>query len=479
MADVLLSGGGQSKGMLKNQGLGLGRRRFITATAAALAANALGAGKRSPNVVLILADNLGYEDLGCYGSIIRTPNLDRIAAEGVRFTHAYCANPISSPARAGLLTGRYPPRAGVPQLVHATSTYGLPASEVTIAQMLKDAGYRTCCVGKWHLGHTPEYLPTRRGFDQFLGIPYSRDMSPLPLIRDTQIVDASSKLEEQTQVFTEAALEFIRKSKDLPFFLYFAHSSPHPPQAASARFKGKSPAGLYGDDVEEMDWSVGQVIDALKRTGVDRETLVLFVSDNGPYNLGNPGRLRERLGSTYEGGMRVPFIARFPGRIPKGRTSDAVVTALDVLPTVARLCDAKLPAKQLDGIDIWPIMAAHQRHLEREALLYFDYVNIQCARLGRYKLHISRYNTPGHHPQPNRYNLPLHPPELYDVLNDPGEGYDIASIHPDIVAEIQARIQKLLVTMPEDVQKAFVETQNRQVLEKFRIGLRPVLRGKP
>jgi arylsulfatase A len=449
------------------------RRVFLQAAGAALGAVAPSSAQgRPPNIVLIFADNLGYGDVGCYGSIIRTPHLDRMAADGIRFTHAYTASPICSPARAAILTGRYPPRAGMPGLVFSDSKFGLPDSEVTLAQILKSAGYRTACIGKWHLGHEPRYMPAKRGFDEYFGLPYSADMTPLPLIRGTEVIEEPADLSMLTNRYTEEALKFIDKSKDGPFFLYIPHTAPHPPQAASTRFRGKSPAGIYGDMVEEMDWSVGEVLDRLKQHRLDANTLVLFASDNGPMNLGSSGLLRGAIGSSYEGGVRIPFIARFPGKIPKGRVSEAVVSMLDVLPTVSRLCRAAPPEKQLDGVDIWPLLSGKQKELHRDVLLYFDNVHIQCARLGRYKLHLARYNLPGSHPRPGRYNLPLNPLELYDVVGDPGEAYDIAPEHPDVIVDIQKRVERLVQAMPADVQEAYRETKARKVPPRRWPGMR-------
>ena len=296
----------------------LARRRFLQLSAGAAAAGLAAAPPRPPNIVMIYVDDLGYGDLGCYGSNIRTPNLDRMAAEGVRFTQFYSANPVCSPARAALLTGRYPTRTGVPNVIMAPDKTGLSPSETTLAALLKPQGYKTMCIGKWHLGHQPQYLPTNRGFDEYYGIPYSNDMTPRPLMHNTEVLEEPAVLETLTPRYTQQALQFIERSKDSPFFLYMPHTFPHIPLAASPRFRGKSPLGLYGDVVEELDWSVGEVLAKLKQTGLDNQTLVMFSSDNGPWYQGSPGQLRGRKGSTYEGGVREPFLARFPGRIPRG-----------------------------------------------------------------------------------------------------------------------------------------------------------------
>ena len=436
-------------------------RRDFLKTAAALLAPA-----RPPNVVLIYCDDLGYGDLGCYGSSIRTPNIDALAREGIRFTHFYSANPVCSPSRAALLTGRYPTRVGVPRVLFPYDKVGLPDSETTIAQMLKARNYKTMCVGKWHLGHLPQFLPTRRGFDEYFGIPYSNDMNPRVLMHNTEVVEQTATLETLTPRYTEQAVKFIERSAASPFFLYMPHTYPHIPLGVSPRFKGKSSEGLYGDVVEEVDWSVGEVLRALKKQGVENNTIVLLSSDNGPWFQGSPGRLRGRKGMTYEGGMREPCIARYPGKIPKDRVCSGVASTIDILPTLAKLCDAPLPKNPLDGIDIWPMLSGQKNELEREAFLYFDNVNLQCARLGRYKLHMTRYNSLAYSPPPakGRFNLPLKPPELYDLINDPDESYDIAAEHPDVVKDMQARVERLMATFPEEIQKAHRETMARAVV---------------
>ena len=440
--------------------MALSRRAFVAGAAAAL----VRAQTRPPNVVFVYCDDLGYGDLGVYGSNIRTPNLDRMAAEGARFTQFYSANPVCSPSRAALLTGRYPTRTGVPRVLFPADTAGLSLSETTMAQMLKGAGYSTMCIGKWHLGHTPQYLPTARGFDEYFGIPYSNDMTPRSLLHNTEKIEEPAKLETLTPRYTEQAVRFIERSAGSPFFLYMPHTFPHIPLAASARFRGKSPLGLYGDVVEEIDWSVGEVFAALRRAGADSNTVVMFSSDNGPWYQGSPGALRGRKGSTYEGGVREPFLARFPGRIPKGLVCKGVSGTVDILPTVARLTGAPLPKAPLDGIDIWPLLTGEQQSLEREALLYFDDWNLQCARWGKWKLHVARYNTFAYNPAPaeGRVNFPLHPPELYDLENDPMESYDAAPENPQVVREIQSRVDRLLHTFPAEVQKAWKETQARE-----------------
>jgi arylsulfatase A len=437
------------------------RRQFLASTAAAFAAPQ---GDRPLNVVLIYADDLGYGDLGCYGSSIKTPNLDSLARDGARFTNFYSANPVCSPSRAALLTGRYPTRVNVPRVFFPYDNEGLPATETTIAAMLKPKGYRTMCVGKWHLGHKPDYLPTKRGFDAYFGIPYSNDMKPAVLLRNEETVEAEATQTTLTKRYTEEAVKFIDSAKSGPFFLYMPHTMPHIPLFASEKFRGKSSQGLYGDVIEELDWSVGEVLASLKRNGVENNTLVLFSSDNGPWYQGSPGKLRGRKGSTLEGGVRVPLLARLLGRIPKARVVDGIGSTMDLLPTIAKLTGAALPSQPLDGIDIWPMLSGKASSIDREALLYFDNWNLQCARWKNWKLHVARYTSQVYSPAPaaGRVNLPLRPVELYNLALDAEESYDVADVHPEIVKEIQSRIDKLLPTFPEPVQKAWAGTQAKE-----------------
>lgn len=445
------------------------RRGFLeTSTAGAfgavapLSASALA---RMPNIVLINADDLGYGDLGCYGSRMRTPVLNRMADEGVLFRQFCSASPVCSPSRAALLTGRYGVRGGVPTVLSPADTYGLSRSETTIAEMLKPAGYKTMCVGKWHLGSLLEYLPTSRGFDGYYGIPYSNDQSPSVLLHNTDVIESPVNLDTITQRYTQVAANFIRQSRESPFFLYFAHTAPHLPLSVSPRFRGRSSMGLYGDVLEEVDWSVGQVLQELSANGLDNDTLVLFSSDNGPWFQGSPGRLRGRKGDTFEGGVRVPFLARFSGRIPPGRISRAFASTLDILPTIAALTHAALPANPLDGVDLWPLLSNEAVNVDHPLFLYFDFWNLQCARLGHWKLHLARHNNPAFTPEPQvgRYNLRLTSPELYDLNRDSAESADLSADHPGIVADIRARVEQLLPTLPVPVQAAWADTQRRKV----------------
>jgi arylsulfatase A-like enzyme len=430
------------------------------------------AAKDRPNVVIIFADDLGYGDLGCYGHpTMRTPRLDRMAREGMRFTSFYVAASVCTPSRAGLLTGRYPVRSGMAsaqrRVLFPDSSGGLPSSEVTIAELLKSAGYTTACIGKWHLGHLPEFLPTRQGFDSYFGIPYSNDMDRVadpklgrdifwqpsskywnvPLMRDHKIVERPADQGTITKRYTDEAVNFIRASKDRPFFLYLAHNMPHVPLFVSKDFDGKSPRGLYGDVIEELDWSVGQVLDALKTEGIDGNTLVIFTSDNGPWLIfglhgGSAGLLREGKGSTWEGGVRVPCIMRWPGRIPAGSTTAGIAATLDLLPTIARLGGAKAPNDRvIDGHDLTPLLTQKARS-PRQSMFFYRGTRLFAARSGAFKAHF--VTQPGYGGgKPVEHDPPL----LYHLDHDPSEKHDVAKEHPSVIAAIRRLAQEHQATI--------------------------------
>ena len=439
------------------------RRHFLGAIAASTVA--LRAKSALPNVVMIYCDDLGYGDIGCYGSKIPTPNIDKMAAEGIRLTHFYSASPVCTPSRASLLTGRYAVRTGMPSVIGPGDQSGLSSTETNIAQVMKRTGYRTMCIGKWHLGDAARHLPTNKGFDEYYGIPYSNDMLPRPLLHNTEVIEQPAQLNTLTSRYTAQAIRFITAGGDKPFFLYLPHTYPHIPLGASPKFRGKSGFGLYGDVVMELDWSVGEILRALKENGLDDSTLVMFSSDNGPWFQGSAGALRGRKGDTFEGGMRVPFIARMPGRIPAGQVSAAFASTLDILPTVANLTGSRLPSNPLDGIDIWPMLTGSTAELTREVFLYFNYWDIQCARMGNWKLHVSRHNAAAYSPSPTAglMNLPLPNPELYDLASDPEEGYDRAGDYPEVAAAIRARIEAILPSFPAEVRGSWAGTQARHV----------------
>lgn len=447
------------------------RRRFLHGTLGAAGAAWLSSrrvdaqeSKRPPNVIFIYCDDMGLGDIAPYGSTIETPNLTRMAEEGALFRQFY-ASPVCSVSRASLLTGRYGVRAGIPGVLQPWDKYGLSTSEATIADVLKTRGYRTACIGKWHLGTQAQHLPTARGFDEYFGIPYSNDQEPSVMMRGTQVVEAPVDQDSVTQKYTQTALDFIQRSKDNPFFLYLAHTAPHMPLGASREFRGKSPLGLYGDAIMELDWSTGKIFELLSNLGLDDNTLVIFSSDNGPWFQGSPGGLRGRKGETLEGGLRVPMLARFPGVIPAGRKVKAFASTLDILPTLAGFAGADLPSNPLDGVDIRPLLTGTAEEVDRPLYLYFQEYDIQCARLGKWKLHVARSNGPAFAPPPaeGRMNLRLIFPELYNLELDPSESYNVAADNPKVVADIQAKINAMLPTLPPQVQLAWKNTQNRPV----------------
>lgn len=417
-----------------------------------------------PNVVIIFADDLGYGDLGCYGSpTIRTPHLDRMAAEGVRFTDFYSAAEVCSPSRAALLTGRYPIRSGMcgdRRVLFPNSKGGLPVNEVTIGDALRERGYATAHIGKWHLGIHAGSRPLDQGFQHSFGLPYSNDMdartnlprgasgSPMPphdgwnvaLIRNGKTIEQPADQTTLTKRYTEEAITFIREQKESPFFLYFAHTFPHVPLFASAEFKGKSRAGIYGDAVEELDWSVGQVLDTLRKHGIAERTLVVFTSDNGPWLImgnqgGSAGPLRDGKGSTWEGGMRVPGIAWMPGRIRPG-VSYQQVGALDLFPTALALASANVPeGVTLDGIDLAPLLF-EGKPLPSRPFFYYRGDQLFACRVGEWKAHFKTQTGYG------QAKLETHePPLLFDLGRDPSEKRNVAGEHADVLAEIQQAVK--------------------------------------
>jgi uncharacterized sulfatase len=443
-----------------------------------------GAG-RKPNLVLILADDLGYGDLGAYGTkAIRTPNLDRLAAEGVRFTQFYSSAAVCSPSRAGLLTGRYPVRTGITYVIfaqdvtlahrralamsrlgtrlgmsefHDSYVSGIPDSEITLAEALKIAGYATGMVGKWHLGdfsHDRRYLPTRHGFDFYEGIPHSNDEFPVSYWRNEQELRPNVGLDQErlTADFTRAAVGFIEANKDRPFFLYFAHKDVHLPFFPSSRFKGRSAAGPFGDAAEELDWSVGEILRALDAHGLRDDTVVIFTSDNGPWYAGSAGGLRGRKGMPFEGGQRVPMIVSWPARLPTAIQADAPSMNIDVFPTLLAIAGLDLPTDRIiDGRDLWGVMSGADAAGPHEALLFFQDKVIAGVRAGdwKYYRHVNRYYWPVPLDGPASFagqsvarytytdettgqtiRLIEDSPLLFDLRVDPAESYSVDDRHP-------------------------------------------------
>ena len=417
----------------------------------------------APNFVVILADDLGYADLSCYGSkLISTPRLDQMAREGIRFTDFHVTASICSPSRASLLTGRYAQRAGMPFVLFPTEPKGLPPEEVTIAELCKQRGYATACIGKWHLGFLPPFRPAQQGFDYFFGLPYSNDsarqladkpfdpvLAPveLPLYRGDELLEAPVRQESLTERYTEEAIQFIRRNRERPFLLYLAHTFPHRPLHASERFNGKSRGGLYGDTVECIDWSTGQILDALKELGLEERTLVCFTSDNGPAPTGqksdqgggSAGPWRGLKFTSYEGGFRVPAIFRWPGRIAPGRICAELATSMDLFPTFAKLAGAPVPKNLVvDGKDIWPLLTKAGARTPHSLFCYYLDYQLQAVRSAHWKLFLPQAEYPKlttimytNRPQVLQRHFPLRSaPVLYDLETDPAETRDVAGEHP-------------------------------------------------
>jgi arylsulfatase A-like enzyme len=419
---------------------------------------------RPPNVIIILADDQGYGDAGCYGARdFATPNLDRLAREGVRFTDFYVAQPVCSASRAALLTGCYPNRIGIFGALNPSSTHGISSEEKTLAEVLKPRGYATAIYGKWHLGHRPKFLPTRHGFDDYFGLPYSNDMWPkhptdrfpdLPLFEGEKVIEYNPDQTKLTTWYTERAVKFIEKNKDRPFFLYVPHTMPHLPLHVSDRFKGKSKQGLYGDVIMEIDWSVGEILAALKKHGLDEQTLVIYTSDNGPWlsygnHAGSAGQLREGKMTTWEGGVREPCLMRWPGHIPAGIVCREPAMTIDILPTVAKLAGAELPRHPIDGLDIWPLVTGKPGAKSPHEAFYFYWDrHLEAVRSGRWKLHfphsyITLSGKPGGRDgKPALYKEGKTPLALYDLETDPGETRDVAKEHPDVVRRLETLADK-------------------------------------
>ncbi len=424
-----------------------------------------------PNVIIVFTDDQGYQDLSCFGSPdIKTPNIDRMAEQGRRFTDFYVAAPVCSASRAALLTGCYPQRVGIQGVLFPEARIGINPKELTIAEVLKRRGYATAIVGKWHLGSRPRFLPTRHGFDEYFGLPYSNDMwprnryrkkpyDPLPLIKGEKAIEHDPDQSQLTTRYTEYAVDFIERNKDRPFFLYLAHSMPHVPLHVSDKYKGSSPRGLYGDVIQEIDWSVGVILDMLRRLKLDKKTLVVFTSDNGPWltygrqHAGSADPLREGKGTSFEGGFREPCIMWWPGTIPAGTTCNEMALSMDLLPTLAKLTGVELPKDRIiDGKDIWPLMSGEKdATTPHEAFAFYFGGTLQAIRSGRWKLHFPHgYMTiivPGKDNRRGTEEVRWIGLSLFDLNGDVGETTNVADQHPDVVE----RIEKLAERFRDDL----------------------------
>ena len=441
----------------------------------------------TPNIVLIFIDDMGYGDLSCFGATqYNTPNIDRLAATGMRFTNFYVAQAVSSASRAGLMTGCYSNRVGVSGALMPYDSIGINPEEEIIPELLGIKGYRSCIVGKWHLGHHYPFLPLQNGFDEYFGLPYSNDMWPvdydgkpatkdkaanklvypqLPLIKGNEKIREIETLEDQailTTLYTEYAVDFINRNKSNPFFLYLAHSMVHVPLAVSDKFKGKSKQGLFGDVVMEVDWSVGEIMKTLEKNGLTQNTLVIFTSDNGPWmNFGNhagsAGGLREGKGCSWEGGQRVPCLMSWPARIPAGIICNNISSTIDILPTLCAITCADLPLKKIDGVNILPLLEGNFNANPRDVFYYFYRKNsLENIRKGQWKLalpHTFRSyegKLPGNDGWPGQYSNGNTDYALYDLRRDPGERYDVKESYPDVVEDIKKLADEMRLDLGDE-----------------------------
>ncbi|MBN1599748.1 MAG: sulfatase [Bacteroidales bacterium] len=387
-----------------------------------------------PNIIIIYTDDLGYGDIGCYGATdISTPNIDQMATDGIRFTEFYTAAPVCSPSRAGLLTGRLPVRMGINAVFFPESFTGMPPGETTIAELLKGKGYSTGIVGKWHLGHRNEFLPLQQGFDSYFGIPYSNDMTSVVYMRDNHVESFHIDQTQLTKTYTKEAIEFINKHKENPFFLYVAHNMPHVPIYASDKFLGTSKRGLYGDVVQEIDWSVGEIIKTLEKNNILENTLVIFTSDNGPWlamkdHGGSAGILREGKQYTFEGGMRVPGVAMWKGKIPAGKVYEDLASQMDLFPTIARLTGIDIPQDtQYDGVDISNVLLEDGKRTS-DYIMYYNEGNLKCYRKGAWKIKMPFEGFAG---APWKKAVAAHDTLLFNLKKDPGEKENLFKQYPD------------------------------------------------
>ena len=430
-----------------------------------------------PNVIIVFIDDEGYGDVGVYGATgFQTPHIDKMASEGMRFTNFYAAQPVCSASRAGIMTGCYPNRVGINGALFPFHNTGLNSDEYTIAEMFKDQGYATACIGKWHLGWQKEFLPLQHGFDEFIGLPYSNDIWPyssqtgerlpkdkgrgklpdLPLIEGNKTISYITSFEDQdnlTTMYTEKSVEFINKNADKPFFLYLPHSMGHIPLGVSDKFKGKSEQGMYGDVMMEIDWSVGEITKALKKNNIEDNTIVIFTSDNGPWlsfgnHAGSSGGLKEGKLSSWEGGQRVPFIIRYPNKIPAGTVCNKLGCAIDLLPTLAAMSKGKLSKNKIDGVDISSLFKGDFTSDPRETILYYyGKNNLNGVRKGNWKLILphtykSYQNDIGNdRKNGKRKNVVITEPQLFDMTRDPGEQYNVIATYPEKEKELMKVVE--------------------------------------
>ena len=460
-------------------------RLFVLGIIVLCATRSLAAEKPSlPNVVIIFCDDLGYADVGCFNGKIPTPNIDRVAREGMRFTDFYVAQAVCSASRTAMLTGCLPNRVGILGALGPGSKIGIHDDETTLGEVVKKRGYATGAYGKWHLGHHPQFLPVRHGFDEYYGLPYSNDMwpyhptakfPPLPMIENDKIVNANVTAEDQTRLtseYTQRAVSFIEKNQQRPFLVYLAHSMPHVPLYVSEKFKGKSDQGLFGDVIMEIDWSVGQVLETLRRLQLDERTLVIFTSDNGPWlsygnHAGSAVPLREGKGTMYDGGCRVPCAMRWPSRIPAGTTCRELAATVDILPTIAGLIDLKLDAaRPIDGLDILPLMEGRPgAKTPHEAYPFYWGRELHAIRSGPWKLHFPHaYRslvTPGKDGKPGPYRQEKTGLALYNLEKDIEEQHDIAAANPEIVERLKTLAEKAR----DDLGDSLTDRQGKSVRE--------------
>jgi arylsulfatase len=440
----------------------------------------------SPNIIIIFTDDQGYGDLGCFGATgFETPNLDRMANEGIRFTHFYVSQAVCSASRAALMTGCYSNRVSIYGALSNRSKNGIHENEMTLGELVKQKEYATAVFGKWHLGHYKQFLPLQNGFDEYLGLPYSNDMwpvdydgtpvdsshrkfryIPLPLIEGNEVSDTLWTLEDQgtlTTLYTEKAVDFINRNAGNPFLLYVPHSMPHVPVNASDKFLGKSKQGLYGDVMMEIDWSVGEILKALKENGISDNTLVIFTTDNGPWlNYGNhagtTGGLREGKGTAFEGGQRVPCIMRWPSVIPEGKICNELGSTLDILPTIAEITGTSLPDHKIDGISLLPLLKGDFSDPPRKEFYYYYGRTLRAVRKDQWKLvfpHQSRTyldNVPANDGWPGKLKNIEMPGGLYNLRRDPGERYDVSELYPEIVAELGLIADKARTDLGDQLQ---------------------------